>query len=74
MPDYSFIPEFDRTQLYEHFFLTDESSLAVISPPVDTAGFGAAFPYFLRHQPVGNKRILREDLTSGKRGHAQMVR
>ncbi|KAB7703048.1 SidA/IucD/PvdA family monooxygenase [Plesiomonas shigelloides] len=46
MPDYSFIPGFDRTQLYEHFFWVDDPSLAVINPPVDTAGFGAAFPYF----------------------------
>ncbi|EOQ0202663.1 monooxygenase, partial [Escherichia coli] len=34
------------TQLYEHFFWTEDPSLAVINPPVDTAGFGAAFPYF----------------------------
>ncbi|HIF9194801.1 TPA: flavin-containing monooxygenase [Photobacterium damselae] len=46
MPDYSFIPGFDRAQLYEHFFWTEDPSLAVINPPVDTAGFGAAFPYF----------------------------
>lgn len=46
MPDYSFIQGFDRTQLYEHFFWTEDPSLAVINPPVDTAGFGAAFPYF----------------------------
>ena len=46
MPDYSFIPGFDRTQLYEHFFWTEDPSLAIINPPVDTAGFGAAFPYF----------------------------
>ncbi|EPT6423913.1 monooxygenase, partial [Shigella flexneri] len=25
---------------------TEDPSLAVINPPVDTAGFGAAFPYF----------------------------
>lgn len=46
MPDYSFIPGFDRKQLYEHFFWTEDPSLAIINPPVDTAGFGAAFPYF----------------------------
>lgn len=46
IPDYSFISGFDRTQLYEHFFWTDDPSLAIINPPVDTAGFGAAFPYF----------------------------
>lgn len=46
MPDYSFIPGFDRKQLYEHFFWTEDPTLAVINPPVDTAGFGAAFPYF----------------------------
>ncbi|MGC8341025.1 FAD-dependent oxidoreductase [Pantoea ananatis] len=46
MPDYSFIEGFDRTQLYEHFFWTQDPSLTIINPPVDTAGFGAAFPYF----------------------------
>ncbi|WP_168385853.1 flavin-containing monooxygenase [Erwinia amylovora] len=46
MTDYSFVSGFDRKQLYEHFFWTEEPTLAVINPPVDTAGFGAAFPYF----------------------------
>lgn len=46
MPDYSFIEGLDRTQLYEHFFWTQDPSLTIINPPVDTAGFGAAFPYF----------------------------
>ena len=46
MPDYSFINGFDRSRLYEHFFYADDPSLVVINPPVDTAGYGAAFPYF----------------------------
>lgn len=46
MPDYSFVPKFNRTRLYEHFFWVDDPTLCVINPPVDTAGFGAAFPYF----------------------------
>ncbi|MNX90592.1 hypothetical protein D3C86_1226490 [compost metagenome] len=46
MPDYSLITGFDRSRLYEHFFWADDPSLSVINPPVDTAGFGAAFPYF----------------------------
>ncbi len=46
MPDYSFMPKLERSRLYEHFFWADDPSLCVINPPVDTAGFGAAFPYF----------------------------
>ncbi|WP_114193257.1 FAD-dependent oxidoreductase [Edaphovirga cremea] len=46
MPDYSFVQRLDRRRLYEHFFWADDPSLSVINPPVDTAGFGAAFPYF----------------------------
>ncbi|MCC8422876.1 hypothetical protein J8V12_18830 [Photorhabdus thracensis] len=46
MPDYSFVPKLDRSRLYEHFFWANGPSLSVINPPVDTAGFGAAFPYF----------------------------
>jgi len=46
MPDYSFVKGLRRERLYEHFFWADDPTLSVINPPVDTAGFGAAFPYF----------------------------
>ena len=46
MPDYSFIKGFSHNRLYEHFFWCDDPTLAIVNPPVDTAGFGAAFPYF----------------------------
>lgn len=46
MPSYSFIDGFSHDRLYEHFFWCDDPTLTVINPPVDTAGFGAAFPYF----------------------------
>lgn len=46
MPNYAFIDGFSHDRLYEHFFWCDDPTLTIINPPVDTAGFGAAFPYF----------------------------
>lgn len=46
MPRYDYIQGFEHKDLYEHFFYSKDPSLAIISPPVDTIGFGAAFPYF----------------------------
>ena len=45
-PDYSFINAFQHCELYEHFFYYKDPTLTVLSPPVDTVGFGASFPYF----------------------------
>ena len=46
VPQYGYIQGFEHAKLYEHFFYSDDPSLAIISPPIDTQGFGAAFPYF----------------------------
>lgn len=46
LPDYRFLPEMDRHDLYEHFFWSPDPTLAVINTPVDTEAFGTACPYF----------------------------
>jgi hypothetical protein len=46
LPDYRFLPEMDRHELYEHFFWSPDPTLAVINTPVDTEAFGTACPYF----------------------------
>ncbi len=47
MPDYSFIQGFDRTQLYEHFFWTEDPSLAVINPRWIPPVSGLRFPILI---------------------------
>lgn len=46
MPDYSFIEDFAREDLYEHFIYWRDPTLAVVNTPVDTEAFGTACPYF----------------------------
>ncbi|WP_051950902.1 flavin-containing monooxygenase [Actinacidiphila yeochonensis] len=46
LPDYRFLPEMDRHDLYEHFFWSADPTLAIINTPVDTEAFGTACPYF----------------------------
>ena len=46
LPDYSFIKEFDATDLYEHFIYRKDPTLAVINTPIRTEAFGTACPYF----------------------------
>jgi hypothetical protein len=46
MPDYGFIADFRREDLYEHHFYRHDPTLAVINTPVDTEAFGTACPYF----------------------------
>ncbi|MER7836885.1 FAD-dependent oxidoreductase [Streptomyces sp. NPDC096040] len=46
MPNYDFVPELRREELYEHFFHLPDPTLAVINTPVDTEAFGTACPYF----------------------------
>lgn len=46
MPDYGFIKEFAREDLYEHFFYWKDPSLAIVNTPVDADAFGTACPYF----------------------------
>ncbi|WP_405014574.1 NAD(P)-binding domain-containing protein [Kitasatospora sp. NBC_01539] len=46
LPDYSFLPELRREDLYEHFFHAADPTLAIINTPVDTEAFGTACPYF----------------------------
>ncbi|MGX7823949.1 flavin-containing monooxygenase [Actinokineospora sp. 24-640] len=46
MPDYGFIEDFARQDLYEHHFHRLDPTLAVINTPVDTEAFGTACPYF----------------------------
>lgn len=45
-PNYSFIQDFERSDLYRHFIYRKDPSLAVINTPVDTYAFGTACPYF----------------------------
>ncbi|MGX6603253.1 FAD-dependent oxidoreductase [Micromonosporaceae bacterium Da 78-11] len=46
LPDYSFVEDFRREDLYEHHIYWPDTSLAVINTPVDTEAFGTACPYF----------------------------
>ena len=46
MPDYGFIEDFRREDLYEHHFYRHDPTLAVVNTPVDTEAFGTACPYF----------------------------
>ncbi|MET8543718.1 NAD(P)-binding domain-containing protein [Kitasatospora sp. NPDC004799] len=46
MPDYGFVEELRREDLYEHHFWRHDPTLAVINTPVDTEAFGTACPYF----------------------------
>lgn len=46
IPDYDFIRDFDRRDLYEHFIYRRDPSLAIVNTPVDAEGFGTACPYF----------------------------
>jgi hypothetical protein len=46
MPDYSFIRDFRREDLYEHHFYRHDPTLVVVNTPVDTEAFGTACPYF----------------------------
>ncbi|MEV8504573.1 FAD-dependent oxidoreductase [Actinoplanes sp. NPDC051475] len=46
LPDYSFLADFRREDLYEHHVYWRDSSLAVVNTPVDTEAFGTACPYF----------------------------
>lgn len=46
MPDYGFIEDLRRQDLYEHHFWRHDPTLAVVNTPVDTEAFGTACPYF----------------------------
>ena len=45
-PDYSFIESFSPTGLYEHFFFSEDPTLAVLNTPPTADGYGTACPYF----------------------------
>jgi len=45
-PDYSFIADFDATDLYEHYIYHHNPTLAIINTPVRTEAFGTACPFF----------------------------
>ncbi|MEV5985832.1 FAD-dependent oxidoreductase [Streptomyces sp. NPDC052051] len=45
-PDYGFIDDLRREDLYEHHFWRHDPTLAVVNTPVDTEAFGTACPYF----------------------------
>jgi len=44
--DYSFIDNFDRTNLFEHFFYHPDTTLAILNTPGDADAVGTACPYF----------------------------
>lgn len=46
LPNYSFVKDFDATDLYEHFIYRHDPSMTVINTPVRTEAFGTACPYF----------------------------
>lgn len=46
VPEYSFIEDFDIADLYEHFFFSQDPSLAVVNTPANVDGFGTACPFF----------------------------
>ncbi|MEU6401525.1 FAD-dependent oxidoreductase [Streptomyces sp. NPDC046985] len=45
-PDYGFLADLRREDLYEHHFWRHDPTLAVVNTPVDTEAFGTACPYF----------------------------
>ena len=44
--DYSFIDNFDRRDLFEHFFYQPDTTLAILNTPGDADAVGTACPYF----------------------------